>query len=398
MRTTRRLPATAALACCLLAGAADAAGAADPAVPAGPVGGVAAQGLVVDLPVGVPAPPPVKVRSWVVADGTTGEVLAAKNAHLQMPPASTLKTLTALTVFPKLDVNRIYTATSEDANVEGSKAGIVPKGTYSVHQLWQALFLQSGNDAATALANANGGVEPTVAEMNAKAAELGALDTHAVTPTGLDEDGQLSSAYDLALLGRAALRIPELMQYAGTIRAKFPGKPVRTGKKRSTFELWTQQKFVVNYDGAVGIKNGYTTKAGNTLIAAATRGDRTIVVSLMRSQGTAWESAAALSDWAFHNAAKVTPVGTLVEPGTVRAAPGSLAQPGGEATSAPGAIASGPLDGRASPASAGQGAGAKTIAAVLVLTLGGAVVALRARVLLLRRRRRPVTPLRLARR
>jgi hypothetical protein len=108
---------------------------------------MAERGLVADVPRGVPAPPAVLSSAYVVADADTGDVLAAKAPHVRLPPASTLKTLIALTLMPELDRRERYIATRADAAVEGSKAGIVPGGSYSVRELWQAVFLRSGNDA-----------------------------------------------------------------------------------------------------------------------------------------------------------------------------------------------------------------------------------------------------------
>jgi D-alanyl-D-alanine carboxypeptidase (penicillin-binding protein 5/6) len=331
----------------------------------------------------VPPPPKVHASAYVVADAGTGEILAARRPHTQYPPASTLKTLTALTVAPNLDPKAVHVATRADVDVEGSRAGLVPEGTYTIEQLFQALFLRSGNDAATALANANGGVPATVEAMNATAAALGAVDTHAVNPTGLDEPGQVSSAYDLALFGQAALKVPALMSYAGTISTKFPGKPAKPGHKRKTFELWTQQKFVTNYDGALGIKNGYTTQAHNTLITAARRGERTILVTLLKGDAGTWKEAAALSDWAFAYADRVTPVGRL----------GAAAAQESAATPAAHRAAAGTGDGAsaASPTSSTAAGGSSYPRSLVLFTLTcllGAVAALRARVLLRRRRRR----------
>jgi D-alanyl-D-alanine carboxypeptidase (penicillin-binding protein 5/6) len=391
MRTPRwRLAALVAAAMLpgLLAGPSAAADPAPAAVtPSAPVGGELLTGktLVFDRASGVKRPPKVSAKSFVVADATSGAVLAAKAPHLRLPPASTLKTLTALTVIPRLDPDAVHVATREEADAEGSRAGMVPKGEYTVHQMLQALFLASGNDAAVGLARANGGVPATVAQMNALAAELGALDTHAVNTSGLDEDGQLSSAYDLALLGRAALNVPQIVDYATTISAVFPGKPVRPGRKRKTFELWTQQKFVTNYDGALGIKNGYTTKARNTLIAASERDGRRVLVTLMGGGSGTWKDAAALSDWAFANAATAGSVGTLVEPGAL-AAEAPAAEGGTDAAAAAG-------DGEglnpiaaALPGVDGSGSSSSWLVRIL-LALAAAVAALRARVILRRRRR-----------
>ena len=214
-----------------------------------------------------PAPKPLprlSAASYLLADLETGEVLAARNPHGRLRPASTLKVLTALTVLPVLDPESVYTAAFEDANVDGSKVGIVPDATYTVHQLFEAMFLMSGNDAANALANAAGGVAETVAAMNATAHELGALDTTAVNPSGLDAPRQFTSAYDLALIARAALERDDFRAYATTMKSDFPGKATKPGKRRKTFEISTQNKLVLNYDGAIGVKNGWTTKARGT--------------------------------------------------------------------------------------------------------------------------------------
>ena len=334
MRLPRMLPGAlaglTATGAALVAGSGPVAGAPLPAAPTPasaavradtPVGGprLAQPGVVSDARAGVPAPPRVQAQSFVVADAATGRVLAAKNAHEKLYPASTLKTLAAITVFPTLDAKQVYRALPEDANIEGSKAGMVPGGTYTVDQLFDALFIRSGNDATTALARVAGGpggVERTLEQMREKSRSLGALDTTVVNPTGLDEDGQHSSAYDLALFGRAALQTPGLRPYMGRTHALFPGKMPVDKEPRPTFEMWTQQKFVLNYDGGIGVKNGYTTKGRFTLIAAAERDGRTVLVTLMKTHPGAWQEAAALTDWAFEHGGAVEPVGELVEEAT----------------------------------------------------------------------------------
>ena len=158
----------------------------------------------------------------MVADLATGEVLAAKSAHEQLPPASTLKVLTALALLPALDKEQVVVGTDEEMIVEGSKVGIATGLSYTVDLLFKAMLIDSGNDATQALARVNGGVERTVASMNALALELQALDTVAVNPSGLDEPGQVTSAYDLALIARAALEREDFRTYATTPTADLP--------------------------------------------------------------------------------------------------------------------------------------------------------------------------------
>jgi D-alanyl-D-alanine carboxypeptidase (penicillin-binding protein 5/6) len=276
----------------------------------GPVGGpaLASTGVVVDAP-GSQALPKVHAAAYLLADLTTGEVLAAKDPHGHLRPASTLKVLTALTLLPKLDPTTVYTAQSADANAEGSRAGIVPGATYTVSQLFQALFLVSGNDAASALAHAAGGVPQTVAAMQGTARGLGALDTTVRNPSGLDAPGQYTSAYDLAVIARAAMARADFRAYVTTVKAQFPGKMPKAGHVRKTFQIYTQDRLLLNYPGAIGIKTGFTTLARGTFVGAASRGGHTLIATVLHS-GTGWDSAALLT-WGFHNRTLARPVGTL---------------------------------------------------------------------------------------
>ncbi len=346
------------------------------------VGGAAlgSSGFVVDAP-GAAALPRLTASSYLLADLTTGEVLAAHNPHGRLRPASTLKLLTAATIMPHLDPAAVYTGRSEDANAEGSKVGIVPGATYTIHQIWQGLFLMSGNDAASALANAYGGVAKTVAAMNVKAKALGALDTTARNPIGLDAAGQFSSAYDLTLFARADMARPDFRAYVQTVRAQFPGKMPKAGHPRKTFEIYTQDRLLLNYPGAIGVKTGWTTKAKGTFVGAATRQGRTLVATVMHAHSSSWSESRALLEWGFRNAAKARPVGTLNTAKKVTQA-AALPHPGKGVSG--GAVAAPSTD---------SNAGMPGWLWVPVLLLA-TVVGLRTRVLVRRRRRRSRGPLR----
>ncbi|MBB5925711.1 D-alanyl-D-alanine carboxypeptidase (penicillin-binding protein 5/6) [Streptomyces echinatus] len=266
---------------------------------------------------GTPEVPEVSALSWLVADTDTGEVLAAADAHRELPPASTLKTLFALTVLPVLPSGLQHTVRYEElADVgEGSSLVGVEEGhTYQVADLWRGVFLSSGNDAVHVLARLGGGWEVTAARMQDKARTLGALDTHVVSPDGYDAPGQVSSAFDLAVFGRAGLRNPDFARYCSTAQARFPGDgssfPIE-----NTNRLLTGEDGVTPYPGLIGIKNGYTSNAGNTLVAAAQRGGHTLVVSVLNPQAegglTVYEEARALLDWGFAADGQVDPVGSL---------------------------------------------------------------------------------------
>ncbi|MFH9979238.1 D-alanyl-D-alanine carboxypeptidase family protein [Streptomyces sp. NPDC017179] len=272
------------------------------------------EGTQVRLRDGAPDVPAVSALSWVVADAASGEVLAAHDAHRRLPPASTLKTLFALTVMPSFPAGIQHTVSAKELTGIGegsSLVGVVEGHTYQVADLWRGVFLNSGNDAVHVLAALNGGWEQTARQMEAKARSLGALDTTVVSPDGYDADGQDSSAYDLAVFGRAGLRNPDFARYCSTAHAAFPGND-GTFQIANTNRLLTGANGVEPYPGLIGIKNGYTTNAGNTLVAAAHRDGRTILVTLMNPQeGNVYEEARALLDWGFDAAGHVDPVGSL---------------------------------------------------------------------------------------
>jgi D-alanyl-D-alanine carboxypeptidase (penicillin-binding protein 5/6) len=281
--------------------------------------------VLVDRTSGVPAPPTLAAGSYVLADLDTGAVLVAKAPHATHLPASTLKVLTALTVMPRLDPAAVVTAEPDDV-VGGSLVGMVPGLTYTVHQLLQGMMLSSGNDAATALARVAGGPEGvagTVAAMQRTAHDLGARDTVVRDPSGLDAAGQVTSAYDLALIAREALRDPHFEALVTTRRARFPGKMAKskpgattaTSAQRASFEIGNHNTLLFNYDGAIGVKNGYTVAARWTIVGAAEREGHRYVVTALRRTDRSWRPTAALLDWAFTYGGRVQPVGRLVSAG-----------------------------------------------------------------------------------
>jgi serine-type D-Ala-D-Ala carboxypeptidase (penicillin-binding protein 5/6) len=297
---------TSALTAALTAGGASSALAQDGSS-AKAVGGkqLAGRGVVVDA--GAPALPQVAAAGWLVADLDTGEVLAARDPHGRYAPASTLKALTAVTLIPELPADRVVRASFDDVNVEGSRVGIVEDVDYTVGELFSALLMVSGNDAANVLASTAGGQARTAELMNARAAELGARDTHAVNPHGLDAPGQVSSPYDLALIARAGLDDPDFARYVSTVSSSVnaPGG--------ARIEIRNKNKLLGRYPGALGVKNGFTSTARASFIGAAERGGRRLVVTLMRSDPRVFDEAVELLDWGFA-ASAVEPVGELVTP------------------------------------------------------------------------------------
>ncbi len=274
---------------------------------------------------GSPAlPAGLSALSWLVADARTGQVLAAKDAHRALPPASTLKTLFAVTVLPRFAQETTHTVTEDELSGIGagsSRVGVQAGQTYTVADLWRGVFLSSGNDAVHVLARMNGSVPLTVSQMQAKARMLGADDTEVVSPDGYDAPGQVSSAYDLTLFARAGLATPYFAGYTSTATAMFPGGTDSRGREVPPFQIQNTNRLLTGadgvgtYPGIIGVKNGYTTNAGNTLIAAAQRGDRTLIATVMNPQSgvaqAVYKEARALLDWGFEAAGVNGSVGTL---------------------------------------------------------------------------------------
>lgn len=374
-----------------------------PIAAAEPIGGarLAGSGVIVDPGPQATPLPEVPATTWVLADLDTGAILAARGPHVQRPPASTLKTLTALTLIPRLDPSTVYTATYDDIAIEGSRVGLVEGGEYTVRELLLGLMLQSGNDAAAALANANGGLDLTLAQMNEEASRLQAYDTVAKTPSGLPAQGQVSSAYDLALIAREGLGRIDFTEYAMTRSVEdYPGyMPSEPGGTRDTFTIANQNPLInptdgrEPYDGAIGLKTGWTTEAGKTFIGAAERDGVRLVVTLMNFAVPTYDAAAPLLDWGFANIDAVTPVGYLVdplrpaygepipEPPDSAAAPGDPSDPGTSADGAGAVSAGGTIAAPASTGGAAAVAGngwAWGLAAAMILGIVLIVTGLRA--------------------
>lgn len=291
------------------------------------------------VPAGVPAPPPVPATSWLVADLDTGEVLAACNAHVPFAPASTIKVLTALALLPGLDPATVHTAGPASAQAVGSRVGLVEGSEYTVEDLAHGLMLSSGNDAAVALGELVG---PQVAldRMTQVARAVGAWSTVPLTTNGLDADGQVSTAHDLAVLARAALAEPRVAGPASTVRYDFPASGAVGDPARGTYEIQTSSRLLRNYDGATGLKSGFTRAAGGSYVGTAERDGRRYVATVMRAQNSAWRQSATLLDWAFATGGAGGSVGTLAVPGALPEASRSREEGADGPSSAPSQVPS----------------------------------------------------------
>lgn len=216
------------------------------------------------------AGPQISAPAAVIYDVDAGQMLFGRGVHQRRPPASLTKIATALVALRRLELAQRVTVGSEVA-VEGMRIGLTPGDTVSVEALLYGTLLNSGNDAAAALAvAAAGSQERFVEDMNALAAELGLQDTHFANPHGLDAEGHYSSAYDLVLLAKAALANPTFVAIVA-----MPAKELEGWQFRTTNQL------LGAYPGVDGVKTGTTDTAGECLVASATRqGHRVITVVL----------------------------------------------------------------------------------------------------------------------
>ena len=289
-RLLAALAATFALTISTAVGGAPAPAAADPNIQ--PVGSI-------PIPDG-PAP------AWIVADMDSGQVLAGRDLYAAHPPASTIKTLLALTALDEVSLDATVVANEADAHVECNCAGIKPGRTYTARQLLDAVLLVSGNDAANTLADLLGGYQSAVDKMNAKAAAIGATNTHATSPSGLDGPGGSgwTTPHDLAAIFRAAMANPVFAEITAQPVAMFP---TDTGDK----PLVNQDELLARYPGAIGGKTGFTDAARKTFVGAADRGGRRLVIAMMyglihEGGPTYWDQAAMLLDWGFAQSPSVS--------------------------------------------------------------------------------------------
>jgi len=230
----------------------------------------------------------------VLLDAETMQVLYAKDCDTQAAVASTTKIMTALLLLEAGGPEFAFVATDAMVRVEGTSMGLRAGDTVTRYALACGMLLSSGNDAANAAAIHLAGSLPAFADMmNRRAAEIGMTRTHFVTPSGLDAEGHVSTAYDMALLGLEAMQNPVFREICSqtAIRVSFGNPPfLRT--------LRNHNRLVRELPGCVGIKTGFTEKAGRTLVSAVERDGRMLIAVTLRASND-WEDHRKLYDYGF---------------------------------------------------------------------------------------------------
>ncbi|MBR5559551.1 MAG: D-alanyl-D-alanine carboxypeptidase [Oscillospiraceae bacterium] len=217
--------------------------------------------------------PLVEAKAAVVMEALTGRVVFWQNGDDPLPMASTTKIMATLLALEEKNLDEAFVADADAIRVEGSSMGLREGDTVTLRTLCYGMMLASGNDAANAAAvRCCGSIPAFVEQMNRRAVELGMKNTCFVTPSGLDGEGHKSTAYDMALLMREALKLPDFREIASakTARLEYGNPPyART--------LTNHNKLLWNCDGVIAGKTGFTKTAGRCLVSAAERNGMTLI-------------------------------------------------------------------------------------------------------------------------
>jgi D-alanyl-D-alanine carboxypeptidase/D-alanyl-D-alanine carboxypeptidase (penicillin-binding protein 5/6) len=219
----------------------------------------------------------VGAKAAIVMEARTGRVLFAQNEHEKLPVASTTKIMTALLALEQPDIDAVFEVAPDAIRVEGTSMGLLEGDRASLRTLAAGMLLSSGNDAANVTAVRISGSLPAFSEkMNERARSIGMENTSFITPSGLDAENHYSTAYDMALLARAALNNPDFVDICSQYR-------MRVSYGNPPYNRWLQNhnRLLSSYDGVFGVKTGFTRKSGRCLVSAAARdGVELIVVTL----------------------------------------------------------------------------------------------------------------------
>lgn len=246
-----------------------------------------------------PDPFPQVAGSYLVE--LNGEPIWAKQPERRLPPASLTKLMTALLVLEQAQPDAEVTIKPSATLETGSRIGLKPGERFRMQDLLAAAMLHSANDACHALADELAGDETAfVAQMNRRAQALGMQHTYFTNACGHDEAGHYSTAHDLSLLAHAVLRHPSLLEITAQKNLQ-----IATLDGQRHYALENKNALIGRYDGALGLKTGFTPKAGKCLVAYAKRGDRSVLLILLHGKNRWWDAADIL-DLAFDHA-RATP-------------------------------------------------------------------------------------------
>jgi D-alanyl-D-alanine carboxypeptidase len=244
-----------------------------------PFGHGTAEVLPPDLPVD-PELPPITAAAWLLYDVETDSVLASHNADEERPMASVTKLMSAVVASRRADPDELVVISDHAAAVGEAEIGLVPGELWTVRDLLAAMMVRSGNDAAVAVAEHIAGNEPAfIRLMNEEAAAMGMANSSFANPHGLDAPDHYTTASDLLIVAQAALEDPLLTKLMRTQTVRF--RPDSEGRPRRANST---NKLLGVYPGTIGMKTGFTGRAGKVLVSAATQGERTLIAVVMGSK------------------------------------------------------------------------------------------------------------------
>lgn len=256
--------------------------------------------------------PELNPQGVYLMDGYTGEVLYEKNSNVKFEPASTTKVMTAIITLENVSLDEKVKIGENPPYTDGSAIGVVEGEVYTVKELLYALLLPSANDAAVALAEYVAGSTEKFAEMmTEKAHEIGATSTTFKNPSGLHDEGHLTTAHDLALILQYALKYDDFIKISSTSEYKYEKNPYSDGSEKwavnqnnclaATYALVNYPEFV--YDNLYCGKTGYTPEANHTYVAAAKKGDQLLIASFLNADDKAalYGNVGPLFEWGFAN-------------------------------------------------------------------------------------------------
>ncbi len=222
--------------------------------------------------------PEVSAQNAILIEANSGEVLYEKNAEDKAYPASITKIMTALLAIENGDLDKKVKVSQNAAGVEGSSIYLAKGEKISLRDLVYGLMLRSGNDAAIAISETIGGkTDNFVMMMNKRARELGAFDTHFMNPNGLHDPEHYTTAKDMALIAKAAMKNEEFKKIAAT-------KNWVTDRGEGKYNyFYNKNKVIYQYQGGTGIKIGYTKAAGRTLVASSERDGMALICVVMNA-------------------------------------------------------------------------------------------------------------------
>ncbi len=240
--------------------------------------------------------PSVSAKSAILMDAQSGEIYYRKNADAPMGMASTTKLMTAVVALSLCEPDTVISVSREAVGVEGSSVYLVEGEKLTLKELLYALLLSSANDAAVAIAvSVSGSVEAFAAEMNSYAKRMGLTRTHFENPHGLYAEEHYTTARELALIAREALKYELIAEIVASKKATIP-----QGGEADKRLLVNHNKLLRTYEGAMGMKTGFTKKTGRCLVSAARRGSLTLIAVTLNAPDD-WADHTKILDFGFEN-------------------------------------------------------------------------------------------------